>query len=180
MPHPTAPDNCPLTRLNTGQTGGEPSHVYPTTSGRQRLLVASGCIARNRIRDAVASLSWGFPWWQVLGSNQRRLSRRFYRPLDPTSHMPPDLQFCSRYRPSHPVLSAICPWIRHGACMKPRTGTDSVRACPATSTFTSHNLRNAALLPQARLPDQVHRGEPIRNRRPGVHPDLTRHPHRHR
>src|SRR5450755_3921381 len=23
----------------------------------------------------------GFCWWQVLGSNQRRLSRRFYRPL---------------------------------------------------------------------------------------------------
>ena len=28
-------------------------------------------------------------WWQVLGSNQRRLSRRFYRPLSfCTSHMP--------------------------------------------------------------------------------------------
>ena len=78
----------------------------------------------------------GFKWWQVLGSNQRRLSRRLYRPLDPTSHMPPDLRFCSRYRPSHPVLSAICPCIRHSGCMKPRTGTDSVRACPATSTFT--------------------------------------------
>jgi hypothetical protein len=26
-------------------------------------------------------LSWGYMWWQVLGSNQRRLSRRFYRPL---------------------------------------------------------------------------------------------------
>jgi hypothetical protein len=23
-------------------------------------------------------------WWQVLGSNQRRRSRRFYRPLGPT------------------------------------------------------------------------------------------------
>jgi hypothetical protein len=24
-------------------------------------------------------VTWGFAWWQVLGSNQRRLSRRFYR-----------------------------------------------------------------------------------------------------
>jgi hypothetical protein len=30
-------------------------------------------------------LTWGFSWWQVLGSNQRRLSRRFYRyPLTPS------------------------------------------------------------------------------------------------
>ena len=32
--------------------------------------------------DRVAwHLTWDFTWWQVLGSNQRRLSRRFYRPL---------------------------------------------------------------------------------------------------
>jgi hypothetical protein len=74
-----SPANCWLTRPDTVQIGLDPSHVYPTTSGRQRLSVTSGCMTRKRIRDAVAPLSWGFPWWQVLGSNQRRLSRRFYR-----------------------------------------------------------------------------------------------------
>ena len=68
------------TGTDTVQIGPDPSHVYPTYSGRQRLSVTSGCMTRKRIRDAVAPLSWGFPWWQVLGSNQRRLSRRFYIP----------------------------------------------------------------------------------------------------
>ena len=33
--------------------------------------------------DALGTMAvtWGFTGWQVLGSNQRRLSRRFYRPL---------------------------------------------------------------------------------------------------
>jgi len=26
----------------------------------------------------MAALNWGFSWWQVLGSNQRRRCRRFY------------------------------------------------------------------------------------------------------
>jgi hypothetical protein len=30
-------------------------------------------------------------WWQVLGSNQRRLSRRFYRPLPHTIGMATEL-----------------------------------------------------------------------------------------
>jgi len=41
-------------------------------------------MARRRVRDAEASLSWHVSWWQVLGSNQRRLSRRFYR--QPSMH----------------------------------------------------------------------------------------------
>src|ERR1700727_1420421 len=34
--------------------------------------------APDRIRKGQGPSVW---WWQVLGSNQRRLSRRFYRPL---------------------------------------------------------------------------------------------------
>ena len=67
------------TRPDMRLTGGDPSHVFPTTSGRKRLLVAVGCMAQSRVRAAKASLSWCVSWWQVLGSNQRRLSRRFYR-----------------------------------------------------------------------------------------------------
>ncbi len=55
----------------------EPSHVYPTTSGRRRLLVALSCRPWRRVRDAEESLSWGHYWWQVQGSNLGRLSRRF-------------------------------------------------------------------------------------------------------
>ena len=74
-------------------------------------------------------------WWQVLGSNQRRLSRRFYRPLDPTGHMPLTCAF-------HPETGFAPGPVRHmsvrspGGAAKPRTGTDGVRPSPATSTFT--------------------------------------------
>ena len=51
-------------------------------------------------------------WWQVLGSKQRRLSRRFYRPPIPThrnSHWPAVPYFPRReYR----VLSVWRPWSR--------------------------------------------------------------------
>jgi len=73
-------------RPDVRQTGQRPSHAYPTTSGRQQLSVASGCMTQKHIRDAKASLSWRFSWWQVLGSNQRRLSRRFYR--EPITSLP--------------------------------------------------------------------------------------------
>jgi hypothetical protein len=87
--HPIRLQELHVTRLLTaprtrpGQVGARrrgPSHVYPTNSGRQRLLVASGCMPYRRVRDAGASLSWGFRWWQVQGSNLGRLSRRFYSP----------------------------------------------------------------------------------------------------
>src|SRR5450755_4193925 len=44
-------------------------------------------------------------WWQVLGSNQRRLSRRFYRPLVPLAHMQPDLLLSGRA----PLRDLACP-----------------------------------------------------------------------
>jgi hypothetical protein len=44
------------------------------------------------LRARIGVVSWGFGWWQVLGSNQRRLSRRFYR-LPLSAHRnDPDLQ----------------------------------------------------------------------------------------
>src|ERR1039457_7696442 len=48
--------------------------------------------------------------WQVLGSNQRRLSLRFYRPLPPPESYATDLRKCCRMTFASPTLSAICPW----------------------------------------------------------------------
>jgi hypothetical protein len=52
----------------------------PAQPGRPRRFTAP-LPAADRQDQAKRSLTWGFTWWQVLGSNQRRLSRRFYRPL---------------------------------------------------------------------------------------------------
>jgi hypothetical protein len=58
----------------------------PCMSMRPELTGASAQV-RARAPAAIGDdltaccLSWGYMWWQVLGSNQRRLSRRFYRPL---------------------------------------------------------------------------------------------------
>jgi hypothetical protein len=49
--------------------GRDRSHVYPTTGGRQRLQVASGCTRQRRVKNTIASVSWRYSWWQVLGSN---------------------------------------------------------------------------------------------------------------
>jgi hypothetical protein len=63
----------------------DPSHVYPATSGIRSLLAASGCMGLEVTRTAPNHITRGQGQfslvWQVLGSNQRRLSRRFYRPL---------------------------------------------------------------------------------------------------
>jgi hypothetical protein len=56
----------------------DPSHAYPTATGIWPPLVASGCLGWKQVRGTGAPLSWCFVLWQVLGSNQRRLSRRFY------------------------------------------------------------------------------------------------------
>jgi hypothetical protein len=49
-------------------------HRHGATSGGIWLHVPEPSQGAN------ASLNWCHCWWQVLGSNQRRLSRRFYRP----------------------------------------------------------------------------------------------------
>ena len=68
-----------------GQPRRDPSHVYPASSGMWPLPAASGCIGLTATRTASDRITRGQGLsslvWQVLGSNQRRLSRRFYRPL---------------------------------------------------------------------------------------------------
>ncbi len=74
-------------RLDLGAIGLAPSHEYPTTSRTRLRFVASGCMSQTRGRGTEAPLSCGFDWWQVMGSNHRRLSRRFYRELSATLRM---------------------------------------------------------------------------------------------
>jgi hypothetical protein len=51
-------------------------------------------------------------WWQVLGSNQRRLSRRFHRPLPPPTRRP---LTCSVSQTDH-VNNVPCPlYVRAGS-----------------------------------------------------------------
>jgi hypothetical protein len=68
-----------------GQPRRNPSHEYPASSGMWPLPAASGCIGLTATRTASDRVTRGRRLfslvWQVLGSNQRRLSRRFYRPL---------------------------------------------------------------------------------------------------
>jgi hypothetical protein len=59
------------------------SRVYPTTTGSRWRFVASACMWRLPGQGCCGALDWCFSWWQVLGSNQRRRSRRFYRPFRP-------------------------------------------------------------------------------------------------
>ena len=98
-----------VTRPFTRSVGQDRSRVYPTPSGIRPPLLASGCMARIRVRDAVASLSWCSWWWQVLGSNQRRLSRRFTVRSDLHHHRVSDLPECRQAVSSAATLSAICP-----------------------------------------------------------------------
>ena len=78
-------------------------------------------------RAAFSQLAGRFRrWWQVLGSNQRRLSRRFYSPsLLPEAHATDQHKRRSRLRPGVPP-SAMCPCVlglAHGRGRKnPRTG----------------------------------------------------------
>jgi hypothetical protein len=62
-------------------------------------------------------------WWQVLGSNQRRLSRRFYRPLLPAPPHGPDLRKRPLMMPPAATLSAICTCARPSAPPILRTAT---------------------------------------------------------
>src|SRR5271166_1902320 len=71
-------------------------------------------------------------WWQVLGSNQRRLSRRFYSPILLSEAYAADLRLCASRRDLGPPPSAIRPWttgfgvgaVRRPWRSRPRTATD--------------------------------------------------------
>src|SRR5487761_1573188 len=51
-------------------------------------------------------------WWQVLGSNQRRLSRRFYSPILPSESYAVNVLSCVPRRNSGPPPSAMRPCAR--------------------------------------------------------------------
>src|SRR6266487_3388692 len=77
-------------------------------------------------------------WWQVLGSNQRRLSRRFYSTLLPAPPYAISLHKRDRVMFAVATLSAICPCPRAPSRRTARTATDTVRAtcltCPDGTT----------------------------------------------
>jgi hypothetical protein len=58
------------------------ANAIPRISHDQRQEAASGGVWLHRPRSTQrrhSAVSLDFSWWQVLGSNQRRRSRRFYR-----------------------------------------------------------------------------------------------------
>ena len=71
-------------------------------------------------------------WWQVMGSNHRRLSRRFTALSCYSRLMPPDLRLCDPGRDSGRPLSAMRPWAPGSGVRavhrpwrnRPRTATD--------------------------------------------------------
>ena len=63
-------------------------------------------------------------WWQVLGSNQRRLSRRFYSPILLFETYATDLRLCVPRRDLGPPPSAMRPCARSRWRGDARTGTD--------------------------------------------------------
>jgi len=78
-------------------------------------------------------------WWQVLGSNQRRLSRRFYSPILLPESPAADQRIRRQRRRDGPPPSATCPCAQGRGRRDARTGTDAVRhtsvdAAPAPET----------------------------------------------
>jgi hypothetical protein len=63
-------------------------------------------------------------WWQVLGSNQRRLSRRFYSPILLFEAYAAYLRLCASRRDLGPPPSAMRPCARSRSRGDARTGTD--------------------------------------------------------
>ena len=66
--------------------GTNPVHYTSVDTATQRPAALQGDTPRDREKTARIAENFQLAgrfrrWWQVLGSNQRRLSRRFYRPL---------------------------------------------------------------------------------------------------
>jgi hypothetical protein len=102
-----------------------PSHVYPATSGIRSLLAAPDCMAwmvTTTTPDQIARGRGLFSLvWQVLGSNQRRLSRRFYsQSILPEVHAADQRIRRSRHDPGLRP-SAMRPW---ASSFGPRTGAE--------------------------------------------------------
>ena len=99
-----------MTAFIEAQTQRDLSHAYPTASSIWPHPVASGCIPRKRLRGARAPLSWCFVMWQVVDSNHRRRSRRFYSPLAPPESPPADQRVRRSRRDCGLPPSAMRPW----------------------------------------------------------------------
>ena len=93
-------------------------------------------MGRRRVRDAVASLTWRLCWWQVLGSNQRRLSRRFYSPILLFGSYAADLHSCVPRRDLGPPPSAVCPWAGSPGRSWVPVSTDAIRGACDFTTLT--------------------------------------------
>jgi hypothetical protein len=90
-----------------------------------RLLVDSGSgdrasISRYPSATALSPVCGCPAEWQVLGSNQRRLSRRFYSPLAPPESLTPDQRLCVSRQDCGPPPSAVRP-CAPGLGARPRT-----------------------------------------------------------
>ena len=117
---------------HTAPGPGFPSAMRPWTpryDGLQRYKVThAGTEKKTARRRAFPQLAGRFRrWWQVLGSNQRRLSRRFYRPLLRTT------QHC-HYLHKHDwiglaatTLYTICTWPRAAGRRVARTAAYRTR-----------------------------------------------------
>ncbi len=70
-----------ITSLDLGKRPQGPSRVYPVTTDKRPLKAASGCTPLKRRRGPEGPLTCCYCWWQVQGSNLRRLSRQFYSPV---------------------------------------------------------------------------------------------------
>ena len=89
-------------------------HMYANTAPHRPLVTRADtrCDKKETVRRAAFPQPGGRfrRWWQVLGSNQRRLSRRFYSPLLlPEVHAADQHINRSRLHPG-PSPSAMRPW----------------------------------------------------------------------
>ena len=74
-----APDGpSPVTRSHKPLTRPDLAHNWPTATGTV-CRTAPAHPSDPASGNTGTGSDLGFKWWQVLGSNQRRLSRRFYR-----------------------------------------------------------------------------------------------------
>jgi hypothetical protein len=93
-------------------------------------------------------------WWQVLGSNQRRLSRRFYSPsLLPKANAADQRGRRSRWRAGLPpsAMRPYAPGLGHGrGWKKPRTGPMGALRRPSTRLLASDlAFQDACSLPSS-------------------------------
>ena len=72
---PWAAAPCRLT-LEGVAAGQEAPGALPGSPGLVAAVSHTASFRPSK-KSSCSRLTWGFTWWQVLGSNQRRLSRRF-------------------------------------------------------------------------------------------------------